>query len=387
MDYYKLTLKILRYLVQAIILFILLKYLPLLELSTNNALLITLLILLITVIIETVCVLYKSNEKFSECNSCKVENFDSTSKCKLVRVCDDDKKESFTSDLDHDGNRNIFGIDKHGNEVRSTAPVKQVYDGTLHTNSQYNVKTKHIQNYDASDPIETDIKHKINVGYKPDPCLKTHGMPDILDFPVAHKSEWTDEKGTQGYDNRQGHGSMFYDQYPYYNKYQQSEKGDSIKNTGDYLGGKANHPYGDDGMATYAQLKQKIEENAHDIGGYENPYQGVSHKSQVLVTTSNQRRIEGPLDDELPYTDYNHLPVASGYKSHAYEYGYSYLPPEKWYPLPPRPPICVTEKRDPVCPLYADGTADLKEFHTASRITQPYRLSRHYVVDKMNSGR
>ena len=138
----------------------------------------------------------------------------------------------------------------------------------------------------------------------------------------------------------------------------------------------------------FSTIQNETERRAYGTAGYAMPYQNTGVKSQELITTTNQRAILGPLDDELPYTDYNHLPVAAGYKSHDYEYGYSYIPPEKWYPQPPRPPICVTEKRMNVCPSFASGLpADLKEFHTSRRITPPDQLNEQFVSEKLNSGR
>jgi len=97
---------------------------------------------------------------------------------------------------------------------------------------------------------------------------------------------------------------------------------------------------------------------------------------------------KGLIEDELKYSDYSHVPMAEGYDSRDYEYGYSFLPPEKWYPQPPHPPVCVSEKRCPVCPSYTTGTiADLKEFEASRRITPPDVINTEYVTDKLNSGR
>jgi len=64
------------------------------------------------------------------------------------------------------------------------------------------------------------------------------------------------------------------------------------------------------------------------------------------------------------------------------------LPPEKWYPQPPRPPICVTNRRSVIAPTYTQGTpVDVKEFHSSRRITPPDLISTDYVNEKLNSGR
>lgn len=218
--------------------------------------------------------------------------------------------------------------------------------------------------------------------------LANRDMPDVIDHPANDNFVWGTRKGYVGYDDRMGYGGMYYDQHPDYNKYHHSNQDDKIYNTGAHLGGKRTGPGSDDGVSTFRDFLRKKETRARTTDGFVGPYQTVGELSQVLKTTDNQRRITGPLDDELPYSDYNHLPVGAGYKSHDYEYGYSYIPPEKWYPQPPRPPICVTEKRCPVCPVFTDGLgADLKEWHSSRRVHQPDRINIEYIQDKLNAGR
>ena len=49
--------------------------------------------------------------------------------------------------------------------------------------------------------------------------------------------------------------------------------------------------------------------------------------------------------------DYNQLPININYKTKDQDYGYSYIKPESWYPEPVRPPVCIQEKKCPVCPI------------------------------------
>jgi len=112
----------------------------------------------------------------------------------------------------------------------------------------------------------------------------------------------------------------------------------------------------------------------------------------VIRDAAKQRRgtryEKGVIADEYKYTDYGLVPVADGYKSRDYEYGYSFMPPEKWYPQPPRPPVCVSEKRCPVCPVSTTGApVDMKEFNSSRRVTPPSLMDVDYVEEKFNSGR
>jgi len=76
--------------------------------------------------------------------------------------------------------------------------------------------------------------------------------------------------------------------------------------------------------------------------------------------------VEGEIvTDYSPVNDLNRLPVSTL----EYDYGYSFLPPKNWYPTPPNPPVCVSEKKCPVCPVCTNGTiTDLKEWNESSKI-------------------
>lgn len=200
------------------------------------------------------------------------------------------------------------------------------------------------------------------------------------DKEKVDKFYWKTLDGELVYDTRPKKMGMYYDTYndyaypPGYRRYYD----------GYADGNKENREHDD-----IERRRLALEDRAHDTSGYDYPYQSAGEKSQRDRTIENRRIIEGPLDDELPYSDYNHLPMAAGYKSHDYEYGYSFLPPEKWYPQPPVPPICVSEKRCPVYPGLAGGSkyADVKEWHDSRRITPPDMINIDYVADKLNSGR
>jgi len=113
-----------------------------------------------------------------------------------------------------------------------------------------------------------------------------------------------------------------------------------------------------------------------------------------LYKTNTQKYESGPtraqedvMKSEIQYTDYNILPVTPE-DNKLYEYGYSFLPPSMWYPVPPHPPVCVSEKRCPVCPVTTTGTpVDMKEWDSSRRITPGDVINIDYARDKLNSGR
>lgn len=117
-------------------------------------------------------------------------------------------------------------------------------------------------------------------------------------------------------------------------------------------------------------------------------YFKTEEERKACIERGPLRREADVAIDDMPYTDYNHLPLADTYEKGDFEYGYSFLPPEKWYPTPPFPPMCVSEKRCPVTPTYTTGVGlDLKEWKQSCRVSQPDNINTCYVRDKLNAGR
>ena len=120
---------------------------------------------------------------------------------------------------------------------------------------------------------------------------------------------------------------------------------------------------------------------------YSGYFKTEEEKKACIERGKLRREVDVAIDD-MPYTDYNHLPLAETYEKGDFEYGYSFLPPEKWYPTPPFPPMCVSEKRCPVNPTYTTGVGlDLKEWKQSCRVSQPDNINTCYVRDKLNAGR
>ena len=85
------------------------------------------------------------------------------------------------------------------------------------------------------------------------------------------------------------------------------------------------------------------------------------------------------------YKDYNHIPVPKDYISSYDDYGYSFLPPEKWYPQPPNPPVCISDKVCPVCPGLTTGSnMELKQWDNARNIIQPDHINVKYIKQNLN---
>lgn len=155
--------------------------------------------------------------------------------------------------------------------------------------------------------------------------------------------------------------------------------------------------YTDEPKKSEIKSKKKKKSKKNKIHGMNNIMSALKSDIEIGTSRMQSRTKESKskcrckddiIDNEMEYSDYNHLPIAEGYKSKDYEYGYSFLPPEKWYPQPPNPPVCVSEKKCPVCPVYTTGApVDVKEWKSSTRVTPPDNYNVKYIKDKLNSGR
>jgi len=117
--------------------------------------------------------------------------------------------------------------------------------------------------------------------------------------------------------------------------------------------------------------------------------ESYTYKTTPKYESGKTRSEVGPMksEEEMQYTDYFIMPVTREDEG-SFEEGYSMLPPSKWYPVPPHPPVCVTEKKCPVCPVLTSGApVDLKEWNDSRRITPGDTINIDYAKDKLNSGR
>lgn len=116
----------------------------------------------------------------------------------------------------------------------------------------------------------------------------------------------------------------------------------------------------------------------------------LAHSYQPIRKYPNvgSRMDNGIMTNEMSYTDYNTIPIGSNIDSKVDDFSYTFLPPDRWYPVPPHPPICIAEKQCPICPILTTGTqANLKEWGETSRVTPGDQVNTTYLNEKLNSGR
>ena len=113
-----------------------------------------------------------------------------------------------------------------------------------------------------------------------------------------------------------------------------------------------------------------------------------NYEAKYKYENAGTRSSSPVIANEMSYTDYNTIPVGAGVNSQNSDFTYTFFPPDRWYPVPPHPPVCVTETKCPVCPLTSSSaTLDLKDWDDSRRITPGDVVNTKYVTEKLNSGR
>lgn len=360
----KILYKSLRYLLQASVLYLILRYTPLVNLDVTKSLIITIVLMVVCFTLEYLySMMYSSTTPQESVPEIKIEP---KQEVKSEAKPEDKLLEKFSQKTCGDSCK----VEKFEQPTNIPPKCRMVCDDGV---EGFN-NTKMTEN---GKPIQ-ETKQE----------TKQEEKPTVYAPVNDEKYYWGTRYDNLGYDDRYGFGGMFYDENPSYNRHRNNDLR-YLQNIG-----------ADKGDLAYDREREKreevllentrkaMEDQARTTRGYDTAYQEPGAKSERRRGVEINRRIEGELDDELSYSDYNSLPVSSSYKSHDYEYGYSFLPPERWYPQPVRSPVCITDHRSEVMPIYTQGApADVKEFHTARRVMPPDQINTDYINDKLNAGR
>ena len=157
----------------------------------------------------------------------------------------------------------------------------------------------------------------------------------------------------------------------------------------------------DDGYVQYQQDGLQKQENdvSLDIAllrmgmGQENivkPFvrDGSSYYNKIKSYSSKAPTSSEALNSELRYGDYNYIsPINSGMTNS----DYTFISPNNWYPIPPHPPVCVTNKQCTTCPIQiTDGKdymhwATLEDFDKSRRFTGNMGINIDYVKNVLNN--
>ena len=108
------------------------------------------------------------------------------------------------------------------------------------------------------------------------------------------------------------------------------------------------------------------------------------------VNSSESKMIIGGIDyRDIKYDknyDQRQLSVPSDYSSKPYEYGYSFMPPEKWFPCPTHQLTAKCEQPNNVMASLTSGyMTDLKDWNRAGRIMPPDDINIGFITERLNS--
>lgn len=115
---------------------------------------------------------------------------------------------------------------------------------------------------------------------------------------------------------------------------------------------------------------------------------GNAYYNRIQSYSSKAPTPSESLNSELRYGDYNYIsPLNSGMTNS----DYTFVSPNNWYPVPPHPPVCVTNKQCTTSPIMiSDGQdwmnwATLEDFDKSRRFTGNMGINIDYVKNVLNN--
>jgi hypothetical protein len=115
---------------------------------------------------------------------------------------------------------------------------------------------------------------------------------------------------------------------------------------------------------------------------------GKKYYNDIFTWSTDAPKSYEALNSELKYGDYNYIgPLNKGMINKAY----TFISPTNWYPIPPFPPVCVTNKRCTTSPVViSDGNdymnfAALEDFDNARRFTGDMGINIDYIKNVLNN--
>ena len=116
--------------------------------------------------------------------------------------------------------------------------------------------------------------------------------------------------------------------------------------------------------------------------------EGYKYYADIFARSVGAPPANEALTNELKYGDYNYVgPINKGMINK----DYTFVSPSNWYPIPPHPPVCVTNKTCTTCPIQiSDGKdymsyASWNDFDQARRFTGDMGINVDYVKNVLNN--
>ena len=115
---------------------------------------------------------------------------------------------------------------------------------------------------------------------------------------------------------------------------------------------------------------------------------GYKYYSDIFTRSVGAPPANEALTNELKYGDYNYIgPINKGMINKEY----TFVSTSNWYPIPPHPPVCVTNKSCTTCPVQISNGKDYMqwapwdEFDQARRFTGDMNINVDYVKNVLNN--
>jgi len=115
---------------------------------------------------------------------------------------------------------------------------------------------------------------------------------------------------------------------------------------------------------------------------------GGKYYGDILTRSTNAPSKFQAATNELKYGDFNYIaPLNKGMINPAY----TFVSPTNWYPIPPHPPVCVTNKRCTTSPvIISDGKdymnfASIDDFDSSRRFTGDMGINIDYIKNVLNN--
>ncbi len=315
--------KMLLYIFGIIVTYSMLRFIPSINMEKNKALVVTLIIFIIYTALYFVYrkisdhVLNQNiiDEAFNTCNKdCKVDSVNNIEGFEQTKDTNINISQTTTSDA------NIIGTNTPAIVTPTITPVSAPVTPNVITSGQVSptvplpIPPVVVAGSDASARSNVVFSNNTN-GKCRVVCDNTPPTRQVLNNVPGTTTHYYPDYTQIGYNPNYYPDGMFYDQTAPPSQYVLNQSQIEVNRD----------------QQIFNQNIQNLEHQARDMGGYPNAYQIPGSKSEYLKQHKTVGvYLDNPADD-LQYTNYNHLPLAAGYKSSPDDYGFSYLPTEKMF--------------------------------------------------------
>ena len=142
----------------------------------------------------------------------------------------------------------------------------------------------------------------------------------------------------------------------------------------------------DQSVVIQRKMERLREGNADIVNSYVDS--GKKTYQDIYTRSTGAAKPDDLMQDEYKYGDFNYIaPINRGMMDKTY----TYVSPNNWYPIPPHPPVCVTNNKCTTSPvIISNGEnymnfASIEDFDKSRRFTGSMNINIDYVKDVLNN--